>query len=108
MLLMLVIWLPWCFLRVGHLATLVFSSCWSNGDWVALFWSSSWPLGHLWARMWAPRWPLGQKCSGVVLAIWRDVFGRRVGHLAKCSVWGAAVWVQRSSMPVFVLVMMLT
>ena len=87
MLLMLVIWLPWCFRLFGHLATLVFSSFWSNGDLGSLLWSSRWSLGHLGPRMWAPRWPLGQMCSGLVLAIWRDVLGPRVGHLAKCCVF---------------------
>ena len=76
MLLMLVIWLPWCFLLFGQMET-----------WGPYFGAQGGHLATLSSKVWAPRWPLGQMCSGLVLAIWRDVLGPRVGHLAKCCVF---------------------
>ena len=97
MLLMLVIWLPWCFLLFGQMET------WgpyfgAQGGHLAICGLECGPQGGHLARC-APDscWPFGAMCSFLVLAIWPNVV-----------FVGAAVWVQRFSKPVFVLLMMLS
>ena len=87
MLLMLVIWLPWCFLRVGHLATWVPSLCcssWSFGYLGVFFVLVKWRLGGLILKLELATWPFVGSNVGPKVATWPEVLRSRVGHLARC------------------------